>query len=172
MMAACRYFSIYSITFTAWEGRHKAKRWVLTWSARIGAGFSPDALLAERVNGYDPLAVADAVARQKKNLTSGRGPALLDVVTYRVSGHSPSDSSTYRTPGGILRWRDACPIAVFREKFIAAGIFTSSELDAIDKEIMLRTERICSLAADEKKSPPYGSVRTPDAIASLMFSSE
>lgn len=164
-------FNIFD-NFYGMGGQTQGETMGFDMAARIGAGFSPDALLAERVNGYDPLAVADAVARQKKNLTSGRGPALLDVVTYRVSGHSPSDSSTYRTPEEIAAWRDACPIAVFREKFIAAGIFTSSELDAIDKEIMLRTERICSLAADEKKSPRMDLVRTPDAIASLMFSNE
>ena len=40
---------------------------------------------AERVNGYDPLAVIDAVTRKKELLVDGKGPALLDVVTYRVS---------------------------------------------------------------------------------------
>ena len=66
--------------------------------ARLGAGFNPSQMHAERVNGYDPLAVIDAVTRKKKLLLEGKGPALLYVVTYRVSGHSPSDSSTYRTP--------------------------------------------------------------------------
>ena len=72
-------------------------------AARLGAGFSPTQLHAERVNGYDPLAVIDAVSRKKALLTAGKGPAMLDVVTYRVSGHSPSDSSTYRTQEGDRR---------------------------------------------------------------------
>ena len=58
--------------------------------ARIGAGINPDQMHAERVDGYNPLAVADATERQKEVLLSGKGPALLDVVTYRMSGHSPS----------------------------------------------------------------------------------
>ena len=53
--------------------------------ARLGAGFNPSQMHAERVNGYDPLAVIDAVSRKKKLLLEGKGPALLDVVTYRFS---------------------------------------------------------------------------------------
>ena len=65
--------------------------------ARIGAGINPEQMHAERVDGYNPLAVADATARQKALLLDGKGPALLDVVTYRMSGHSPSDASSYRS---------------------------------------------------------------------------
>ena len=57
--------------------------------ARIGAGVNPEQMHAERVNGYDPLAVADAVARKKQILLEGRGPVLLDTITYRIAGHSP-----------------------------------------------------------------------------------
>ena len=64
--------------------------------ARIAAGISPDALHAERIDGYNPLAVIDAYTR-KLPVAKSEGPVLLDVVTYRISGHSPSDSSSYRT---------------------------------------------------------------------------
>ena len=66
--------------------------------ARIGAGLLPSQMYAERVDGYNPLAVIDAYAR-KKDIIKQHGPALLDVVTYRISGHSPSDSAV-TAPGG------------------------------------------------------------------------
>ena len=56
--------------------------------ARAGAGVNEDMMHAERVDGYNPLAVADAVARKKDSSLEGRGPVLLDTITYRVSGHS------------------------------------------------------------------------------------
>ena len=43
--------------------------------ARVGLGVNPEAMHAERVDGYNPLAVADAVARKKEFLLAGRGPA-------------------------------------------------------------------------------------------------
>src|SRR5512137_2777330 len=63
--------------------------------ARIGAGVNPEQMHAERINGYDPLAVMDAFRRKKCILTQGKGPVLLDTITYRISGHSPSDASSY-----------------------------------------------------------------------------
>ena len=61
--------------------------------ARLGAGINPDQLHAERINGYNPLAVIDAFQRKRAVLQQGRGPVLLDTVTYRISGHSPDRKS-------------------------------------------------------------------------------
>ena len=81
--------------------------------ARVGAGVNPDTMHAERVDGYNPLAVADAILRKKKILLEGKGPALLDTLTYRISGHSPSDASSYRTPEEIKLWQDADSINAY-----------------------------------------------------------
>src|ERR1700678_3599056 len=59
--------------------------------ARLGAGLNPEQMHAERVDGFNPLAVIDAIARKKEVLARGDGPVLLDTVTYRYNGHSPSD---------------------------------------------------------------------------------
>ncbi|HOI49241.1 MAG TPA: thiamine pyrophosphate-dependent dehydrogenase E1 component subunit alpha, partial [Prolixibacteraceae bacterium] len=66
-------------------------------AARIGAGLNPDQMHAERVDGYNPLAVIDAYRRKRQIIEEKRGPVLLDVLTYRYSGHSPSDASSYRS---------------------------------------------------------------------------
>ena len=55
--------------------------------ARIGAGVNPDQMHAERVNGYDPLAVIDAFRRKKRVLLEGKGPALLDTIARLCEGH-------------------------------------------------------------------------------------
>ena len=141
-------------------------------AARIGAGVNPEQMHAERVNGYDPLAVIDAFARKKELLVRGEGPALLEVVTYRVSGHSPSDSSTYRTPEEIEAWKAADPIKAYREKLILGGIASESELDAIHNTIVRRMTKICKMAIDESLSPRMDLDKNPDAIESIMFSNE
>jgi len=138
--------------------------------ARLGAGFNPDQMHAERVNGYDPLAVIDATTRKKELLTSGKGPALLEVTTYRVSGHSPSDSSTYRTQEEIDAWKDACPIAAYRAKMIKGKIATAEEFDAIEEDIIRRVTKICSMAIDDELSPRMDLAANPDMISSIMYS--
>ena len=59
--------------------------------ARIGAGLSTTQFHAERIDGYNPMAVIDAMERTLMLLKSGEGPVLLDTLTYRYSGHSPSE---------------------------------------------------------------------------------
>src|ERR1035441_10532242 len=90
--------------------------------ARIGAGVNPEQMHAERVNGYDPLPVIDAFRRKKQVLLEGRGPVLLDTVTYRISGHSPSDASSYRSKEEVERWQQADSIPAFRNKLIENGV--------------------------------------------------
>ena len=141
-------------------------------AARIGAGVNPEQMHSERVNGYDPFAVIDAVSRKKELLLRGEGPALLDVVTYRTTGHSPSDSSTYRTPEEIEEWKNACPIKAYKEKLILGGVATADEFDAIDEVIIRRMTKVCKLAVDEEISPRMDLDQNPDAISGIMFSNE
>ena len=109
-------------------------------------------------NGYDPLAVIDAFARKKELLVRGEGPALLEVVTYRVSGHSPSDSSTYRTPEEIEAWKAADPIKAYREKLILGGIASESELDAIHDTIVRPHDENLQNGHRRESFPAYGSL--------------
>lgn len=140
--------------------------------ARLGAGFNPSQMHAERVNGYDPLAVIDAVTRKKKLLLEGKGPALLDIVTYRVSGHSPSDSSTYRTAEEIEAWKNADPIVAFKKKLIAGGVAKEEDFVAMHESITARMTEVMKLAINDEISPRMDLNKEPDAIANIMFSNQ
>ncbi|MBR0367666.1 MAG: dehydrogenase, partial [Clostridia bacterium] len=138
--------------------------------ARMGAGFNPNQMLAERVDGFNPLAVIEAYGRKKKLLLEGKGPALLDVVTYRFAGHSPSDSSSYRTKEEIAAWEAQDPIPAYRKQLIEAGVATEEECDAVVKYVEEAIMRNFKLSIDEKISPRMDLAANPDAIADLMFS--
>ena len=138
--------------------------------ARMGAGFNPNQMLAERVDGFNPLAVIEAYGRKKKLLLEGKGPALLDVVTYRFAGHSPSDSSSYRTKEEIAAWEAQDPIPAYRRQLIEAGVATEAECDAVVKYVEEAIMRNFRLSIDEKISPRMDLAANPDAIADLMFS--
>ena len=134
--------------------------------ARVGAGINPDQCHAERIDGYNPLAVADAVERKKPVLLAGRGPVLLDVVTYRLSGHSPSDASSYRTKEEVERWEKADCIAGYCAHLVTHGIATNAELTALREAAAARV-----LRALERASSPDLSPRVDAAfIDSVMFS--
>ncbi|MBQ7800383.1 MAG: thiamine pyrophosphate-dependent dehydrogenase E1 component subunit alpha, partial [Oscillospiraceae bacterium] len=140
--------------------------------ARIGAGVSPTQLHAERVDGYNPLAVIDAMKRKKEILLNGDGPCFLDVVTYRVAGHSPSDSSSYRTKEEIDAWKAIDPVIKFREDLVAAGVGKDEDYEKILKETSDVMTKICKLASDAEVSPYIDFDKDPAVVERLMFSNE
>ncbi|MDD7300394.1 MAG: thiamine pyrophosphate-dependent enzyme [Eubacteriales bacterium] len=162
-------FNIFD-NFYGMGGQTMGETMAFGMAARLGAGFNPEQMHAERVNGYDPFAVIDAVTRKKELLLRGEGPALLDVVTYRVSGHSASDASTYRSEEELEEWRKADPVRAYKEKLIIGGVASSDEFDAIDETIIRRMTKICRLAIDETLSPRMDLEKDPDAIARIMYS--
>ncbi len=136
--------------------------------ARIGAGVNPDQMHAERVDGYNPLAVADAIERKRKILEEGKGPVLLDVVTYRYSGHSPSDASSYRTKEEVALWQEVDCIKSFGESLVAGKIVKTGDLESIQKGTGERLRRITELAVSLEISPRLAT--NDDQIGSMMFS--
>ncbi len=136
--------------------------------ARIGAGVNPDEMHAERVNGYDPLVVIDAFRRKRQVLEEGRGPVLLDTVTYRISGHSPSDASSYRSKEEIERWQQADSLKSFSEKLIANGVVSEDTLAGARASVEAAVFEMFRLATDLEASPRVGV--DSELVGSVMFS--
>jgi 2-oxoisovalerate dehydrogenase E1 component len=134
--------------------------------ATLPAGLNRWNLHAETVDGNNPLAVIDAFRRKLAVLAAGEGPALLDILTYRQSGHSPSDAGSYRTREELQRWQAVDPLLEFRGQLLAAGAAAESNLTALREDAAARIEKVCRLAADLAVSP-----RLPEeGIAHVMFS--
>jgi pyruvate dehydrogenase E1 component alpha subunit len=78
----------------------------------------------------DVLAVREATRFSVDYCTSGKGPILLEMATYRYSGHSMSDPGTsYRTREEIQEVRQTRdPVTSFKEKIIGAELATAEEI--------------------------------------------
>ncbi len=139
-------------------------------AARIGAGVNADMMHAERIDGYNPLAVIDAFKRKKKILEDKKGPVLLDTLTYRFSGHSPSDASSYRSKEEVEAWQQVDSIIQFAENIISAGITHKTALEETHMLITEAIEKTLTLAIDDTLSPRLNLKFNPDAIADMMFS--
>ncbi len=138
--------------------------------ARIGAGLHPDQMHAERIDGYNPMAVIDAMERKLELLRTGQGPVLLDTLTYRYSGHSPSDADSYRTAEEKDAWRGVDSIESFRKGLIAEGLAGEADFRIIDAAVDARITRAFELAVDPVRSPRMDLSADPEAVERLMFS--
>jgi 2-oxoisovalerate dehydrogenase E1 component len=121
--------------------------------ARVGAGVNPENMYAERVDGYNPLAVADAIGRKKKILLSGKGPVLLDTITYRFSGHSPSDASSYRTKEELALWEEVDCIRTYGEYLEENGLLTAHQKEEIHNRVKDKIRKATMRAVSPEISP-------------------
>jgi 2-oxoisovalerate dehydrogenase E1 component len=138
--------------------------------ARLGAGVNPEMMHAERVDGYNPLAVIDAFRRKKKIIEDRKGPVLLDTLTYRISGHSPSDASSYRSKEEIEAWEKADSILDFGNQLAFAKITSQDKLDDIRSQVVEELKQTLRLVVDDSISPYLNLVQNPEAIGNMMFS--
>jgi pyruvate dehydrogenase E1 component alpha subunit len=88
-----------------------------------------------RVDGMDVLAVRGAAQVALDWTRSGKGPIILELLTYRYRGHSMSDPAKYRTREEVQDYREhRDPIMRAEQDLVAMGV-KEDELKAIDKEI-------------------------------------
>jgi len=143
-----------------------------TIAARVGAALNRENMYTERVDGYNPLAVIDAYERKMQLLEEKKGPIFLDVLTYRFSGHSPSDSSSYRSKEEIEAWESVDSIVSYGNELIEAGIADQSVLDQIKKETDELIMGSFKLSIDDQVSPRMDMVAYPEMIGEMMFSNK
>jgi pyruvate dehydrogenase E1 component alpha subunit len=71
-----------------------------------------------------------AIARAR----AGKGPSLIEALTYRHGGHSRADPGTYRPDDEVAAWKARDPIPAFRARLEASGV-EAATLDAIDAAV-------------------------------------
>jgi len=105
----------------------------------------------EQVDGMDVLAVKAAAEKAIAHCRAGKGPYILEMMTYRYRGHSMSDPAKYRTREEVEKMKSEkdC-IENVRDLLTQGGLASDEELKAIDKEI----KAIVNEAAEFSKESP------------------
>ncbi|SNZ07785.1 pyruvate dehydrogenase (acetyl-transferring) E1 component subunit alpha [Cohaesibacter gelatinilyticus] len=113
-----------------------------------GASFG---IPGEQVDGMDVRAVMAAAERAIQWAREGKGPYILEMLTYRYRGHSMSDPAKYRSKDEVQKMRnDHDPIEQVRQRLVDAGMASEADLKSIDKEI----RAIVSEAAEFAQTDP------------------
>lgn len=99
-------------------------------------------------DGNDVLAVREVMDKAVKHVRSGKGPVLVEAVTYRWYGHSTSDPGKYRTKEEVEEWKKKDPILKFRHYLVDNKFATEEQLDAIEAASKTSVEQAVQFGID------------------------
>ncbi len=103
----------------------------------------------EAVDGMDVLAVKAAGDKAVAHCRAGKGPYILEMMTYRYRGHSMSDPAKYRTREEVQKMRDEKDaIEHVRDLLLQGGHASDEDLKAIDRDIKERVNESAEFAKD------------------------
>ncbi len=100
----------------------------------------------ETVDGNDFFEVYDAVSRAAAHARAGKGPTLIEAVTYRWKGHSRSDRQAYRTREEVKEWQERDPIPRFTAVLMQAGMLTDEQLETMRSDASQAVEEALAFA--------------------------
>ncbi|MBW8906039.1 MAG: pyruvate dehydrogenase (acetyl-transferring) E1 component subunit alpha [Betaproteobacteria bacterium] len=112
-------------------------------------------IACEQVDGNDLIAVRDAVGRAVELARTGRGPTLLEALTYRLSDHTTADDATrYRSADELKeQWKEE-PILRLRSWLHAKGAWSPTDEQALAKDAQMHVQKMVQAYLD---TPPPGS---------------
>jgi len=105
-----------------------------------------------QVDGNDVIAMRQALVEAIEAARAGRGPTLIEAVTYRLSDHTTADdASRYRPAEELAEAWQREPVARLRTWLAAQGAWDKTQEDALLKEV---NEEVQAAAQAYLDTPP------------------
>ena len=114
-------------------------------------------------DGNDVLAVYDAMQEAIDHARSGKGPVLVEAVSYRWFGHSASDAGKYRSREEVAEWKLKDPNVKYKNYLLENGIATEAELKEIEDRSKATIDDAVEFAKESKVAD--GSIAFQDNYA-------
>jgi acetoin:2,6-dichlorophenolindophenol oxidoreductase subunit alpha len=122
---------------------------------RVSDVVAPYGLERTTVDGNDVLAVWEAFGRYLAGAREGRGPFLLECLTYRRRGHYEGDADTYREAPAHAEWQQRDPIRRLQRRGLDQGWFDADVASRVESEASEAVEEAVRFAR-ESAFPPLG----------------
>lgn len=100
------------------------------------------------VDGQDLDTVIEELETAVSRARAGEGPTLLEMKTYRYSGHSRADLATYRPDGELERWQERDPIQIYGDRLVAQGLVQPGKAEEVHARSRARVDEIASSLLD------------------------
>ena len=118
------------------------------------------------VDGNDADEVYRTAMTAYDKARAGKGPSLIECMTYRYSGHSRADPAKYRPEGEVDKWKERAPIKIYRERLRQFGI-DEAAIARIETEVKHEVDE--ATEACKASPPPALDLLTTDVYADGGF---
>ncbi len=109
----------------------------------------------QQIDGMSVLTVKAAGEKAVAHARSGKGPYILEAMTYRYRGHSMSDPAKYRSKEEVQKVRQEYdPIDQLRTAMLEAKVVDEAQLKAIDREIKDEVSQAAEFAQNSPEPDP------------------
>jgi pyruvate dehydrogenase E1 component alpha subunit len=120
--------------------------------SKRGLSFS---IPGEQVDGMDVRAVKAAGEKAVSWCRAGKGPYILEMLTYRYRGHSMSDPAKYRTREEVNKMRtEHDPIEQVRMRILEQKLASEDDLKKIDAEVRDIVNEAAEFATNDPEPDP------------------
>jgi 2-oxoisovalerate dehydrogenase E1 component alpha subunit len=108
-----------------------------------------------RVDGSDPLEVYRVVSEARERAVSGEGPTLIEIMTYRVTGHSATDNDMdYRTKEEVEVHKKKDSLQDYKQYLVDAGLWSDDQ----EAKLQVEIRAIIDEANEYAEKAPYQAV--------------
>jgi pyruvate dehydrogenase E1 component alpha subunit len=108
-----------------------------------------------QVDGMDVLAVKEAGRKAVAHARGGKGPYILEMLTYRYRGHSMSDPAKYRSKEEVQKVRqEQDPIEGLKVRILDLGVVDADQLKEIDREVKAIVSEATEFAQNSPEPDP------------------
>jgi pyruvate dehydrogenase E1 component alpha subunit len=116
--------------------------------ARRAAGYGIPGVIAD---GMNVVKVCQAAAELIEAARQGKGPALLELKTWRYRGHFQGEPATYRTKEEEAEWLKKDPLAISASALFDLKLLSPARVSEIQKEVAAELAK----AVDFARSSPF-----------------
>ena len=103
----------------------------------------------ETINGNDVLAVYEATKEAAKECRRAKGPVLLEVLTYRRTGHSRRDPCHYQPDDEKQQWFGRDPLDILKQAMFERSDIDSTNIEQIQADVEAQIEQAVETARAE-----------------------
>lgn len=98
------------------------------------------------IDGNNVIEVFNVISHYRDECLEGKGPVLVEALTYRWRGHSKSDAQIYRTKEEVKSWMDGDPIIRYGKELIKNGVMTRKQINELEKQVIEEIKKASEFA--------------------------